>query len=683
MITTENSMSSGNTRKDDSCGSVLARIDQYELVRELGGGGFGTVYLAKDIVSGVEYAVKGLPPLVKNNREEMENIRANFALVSRLSHTNIARAHVLHPAREVYYASEDVRQKLRVLSGDFLMVMEYAPGVTLSQWRRQFTDRKVPLAQALEIARQVASALDYAHEQKILHRDVKPANVMIETKPGGRLVARVLDFGLAAEIRSSLGRVSREIHNTSGTRPYMAPEQWLGDRQGPTTDQYAFAALFHELVTGYVPFASVFDTGDTIVMMNVVAHRSVSPPTSLPKHVRLALAVALAKKPEERFASCGEFVAALEDSGRIRLRRGFDGREERKERKGFGKAVAVLAILAAIGGGAWWWQANEKWTESTTETTRTMDAPCAPQVPVVPQVPAAPAPSVPPAPPVVKEPVRQVDDGSRAAAEKIRAEAVVHKSKVERIPDGDGFRERKDVLAGAFKRADAFLDDKVRRWSDAAQQFTNFVNRSRMLVALDDERRIAVAKRTEAESARLSAADVAAESLAPSRWQEAVGLFELATNEFSQMRFHAAGQSFDNCAKKFLKCADAASVSLKGCTNHEMQKLNRIDAAVNLLKVKLQQLQMKCQNAYYTDAKYIMGFADGITDSAVQLQMQCMTLMSGADQATQIKLQACIYQVQTIAKEAQQIKNVASGNLFQYDLEDNLDDDGDDDIDLW
>ena len=249
----------------------LGRIDQYVLIRELGGGGFGTVYLAKDTVSGIEVAVKGLPPLVKNNLEELENIRRNFALVSRLHHPNIAAALTLHPVAKAVYSNRSDAEKMRVFGNDMLVVMQYAPGVTLSQWRKQFPGGKVPLKSALDIICQIADALDYAHREKILHRDIKPANVMIETDAVGNVTAQVLDFGLAAEIRSSMGRVSCEIRDTSGTRPFMAPEQWLGKEQGSATDQYALAVMFHELVVGRVPFASVFDTGDPVVMMNVIA----------------------------------------------------------------------------------------------------------------------------------------------------------------------------------------------------------------------------------------------------------------------------------------------------------------------------------------------------------------------------------------------------------------------------
>ena len=256
----------------------LGRIDRYELLRELGGGGFGVVYLARDTVAGIEVAAKGLPPLVKNNAEEMERIRENFALVSKLHHPNIAAALHLHVAKDVWYADDRVRQALRVLSGDTLLVMTFAPGVTLNKWRRQFPEGRVPVPQALEVCRQIAAALDYAHREKVVHRDVKPSNVMVETREkvrgnreevigdrgevrGNReevrgrteLCVRVLDFGLAAEIRSSMSRVSQEKGDTSGTRPYMAPEQWAGRRQDGRTDQYALAVLFYELVSGAVP----------------------------------------------------------------------------------------------------------------------------------------------------------------------------------------------------------------------------------------------------------------------------------------------------------------------------------------------------------------------------------------------------------------------------------------------
>ena len=268
------------------CLSSLGQIDQYQLVRKLGGGGFGVVYLAKDAVSGVDVALKTLHPLLKANPEEMEALRAKFALVSRLSHPNIATALVLHPCRDIFLTDDESRRELRLSPGDSVMVMRYAPGATLSKWRHQFPDDVVPLDLALEVARQIASALDYAHGEKIVHRDIKPANVMVETLPteasqpstneegrktkdegGGepthvtrhpplatsKIRIRILDFGLAAEIRSSMSRVSTEMGDTSGTRPYMAPEQWLGKKQDGRTDQYALACVLYELLSGAHP----------------------------------------------------------------------------------------------------------------------------------------------------------------------------------------------------------------------------------------------------------------------------------------------------------------------------------------------------------------------------------------------------------------------------------------------
>ena len=290
---------------------TLGRIDQYDIIRKLGGGGFGVVYLVRDTVSNVEYAIKTLHPLLKSNPEEMENLRSQFVLVSKLSHPNIASAMILHPVKEVVYASEEVRKDLRLSTGDFVMVMKYAPGVTFSKWRKQFPQGKVPVDIVMDICKQVASALDYAHSEKIIHRDIKPSNIMIETRNDGSSFARVLDFGLAAEIRSSMSRVSMDQGDTSGTLPYMAPEQWQGKAQGPATDQYALAVMFYELVSGAVPFAGAFETGDFMIMLNAVENQQPDSLEELSDEQNQALLKALSKAPKDRFDSCSTFVDAM------------------------------------------------------------------------------------------------------------------------------------------------------------------------------------------------------------------------------------------------------------------------------------------------------------------------------------------------------------------------------------
>lgn len=302
----------------DEDADVLGKIDQYHLIKELGAGGFGYVYLARDAISGLLLAAKGLPPLVQVNPEELDNVRRNFALISTLHHPGIAAPLHLHRARSVWYASEQTRQRMRVLEEDYLFIMSYAPGVTLSTWRRHFPGGRVPVKQALAIGQQIASALDYAHSMRVIHRDIKPSNVMIadaeaKSDKGADIIARVLDFGLAAEVRLSMSRISRDAGDTSGTRPYMAPEQWQGERQGPATDQYALAVLMYELLNGSVPFASAFETGDPAVMERVICGRKATSLNALNARQNNALLKALAKKPEDRHASCGAFITALSD----------------------------------------------------------------------------------------------------------------------------------------------------------------------------------------------------------------------------------------------------------------------------------------------------------------------------------------------------------------------------------
>ena len=287
---------------DSGNNKVLAQVDRYELLSELGRGGFGAVFLAKDTVSEQWVALKTLPPELSHSAEDMESVKENFALVSKLKHPNIASNDYLHKI-EVINA---MNQGVHLQRGDYLLIMEYVEGSTLSSWRKQFDDRRVPFDKALDICAQLASALDFAHQNNVLHRDIKPGNIMIATN--GQ--AKVLDFGLAAEIRSSMSRLSNDGNKfgTSGTLPYMSPEQLQGDRQDARSDQYALAVLLYELLEGEVPFKDLFETNDRILINQVIPTKAVGPIESLSKSQNANLVKALAKVKEDRFETCVKFI---------------------------------------------------------------------------------------------------------------------------------------------------------------------------------------------------------------------------------------------------------------------------------------------------------------------------------------------------------------------------------------
>ena len=198
-------------------------LGRYVVESELGQGGMGIVYQCLDKVGGVRVAVKGLPPDVAHNAGEMEEIRANFQLVCDLRHPNIAGVRTLEKDDD----------------GDYYLVMDLAQGDDLGTWMRRNKD--ADLNARLSIIRQIASALDYAHGRKVLHRDIKPGNIMVS--PAGRVY--ILDFGLAAQISTSLSRTSHMVVSQSGTPAYKSPEQWRGKPQGAAADQYALAETMY------------------------------------------------------------------------------------------------------------------------------------------------------------------------------------------------------------------------------------------------------------------------------------------------------------------------------------------------------------------------------------------------------------------------------------------------------
>ncbi len=260
----------------------------YEVIELLGEGGMGVVYRCHDKTGNGNVAVKGLPPEVSHNTSEMREVKANYELVSTFFHQNIAN-----------YKTLEVDEK-----GDYYLVMEYVEGEDLREWmRRMRREKKITLEIVLPILQQIAEALDEAHRHDIIHRDLKPDNVKIKVDG----TVKVLDFGLAAQIRTSYAHVSKSIAQ-AGTNLYKSPEQWRGStRQGVATDQYSLAVMAYELLSGHVPFES----DDTIMLMQIVLTQKPEWIEGLPKNVNETLQKGLAKEASERYASCVDFVRAL------------------------------------------------------------------------------------------------------------------------------------------------------------------------------------------------------------------------------------------------------------------------------------------------------------------------------------------------------------------------------------
>lgn len=316
-------------------------LGRYVVEKELGQGGMGVVYGCFDKVGGVRVAVKALPPELSHNSVEMEEVRENFALVDELRHPNIAGVRTLE---------KDER-------GEYFLVMDIAEGESLRRWiRHKWKAGGVSFAEAIPILRQIAAALDYAHKMRVVHRDVKPGNVMIDNKGD----VKVLDFGLAAQIRTSLSRASQAYRGTSGTGPYMAPEQWRGKPQDGRADQYALGVMAYEMLSGRLPF----ENSETSVLREAVLHDEVPTLLGLPKAAMAALRRAMAKKAEDRFASCGAFVSALAGRPGAPGRNGPAGRP----RPAWGGWMALVLLLAIAGAGAWiaWrgWKQNQPFQES-------------------------------------------------------------------------------------------------------------------------------------------------------------------------------------------------------------------------------------------------------------------------------------------------------------------------------
>ncbi|MGE3272636.1 MAG: protein kinase, partial [Chloroflexota bacterium] len=232
-------------------------------------------------------AMKFLKPASAHDTLLREDFQREARAVSQLDHPNILTVH-------------DIGEQ----DGAAYMVTPFMAGGTLYA---RMSGRTLPLTEALAILEPLAAALDYAHGQRFVHRDVKPANVLFSEH--GRLV--LSDFGLARVMESeTFVRLSGQV---AGTPAYMSPEQALGQRLGPASDRYSLGVIAYELLTGRPPFAqtNVHALINAHISLPPVPPRSVNP--ALPAGIEAALLKMLAKESQGRFRSGQEFVTVLSD----------------------------------------------------------------------------------------------------------------------------------------------------------------------------------------------------------------------------------------------------------------------------------------------------------------------------------------------------------------------------------
>jgi len=267
---------------------VSALADRYRIERELGQGGMATVYLAHDLRHDRKVALKVLRP-------ELSAILGAERFLAEIKTTaNLQHPHIL----SLFDSGE--------AEGLVFYVMPFVDGESLRD--RLLREKQLPVEDAVRIAREVADALEYAHQRGVVHRDIKPENILLH---GGH--AMVADFGIAlAASRSDGGTRMTETGMSLGTPHYMAPEQAMGEREiTPRADIYALGCVLYEMLTAEPPFTGA--TAQAIVARVMTEEpRSLSlQRKSIPPHVEAAVQGALEKLPADRFASAAQFADAL------------------------------------------------------------------------------------------------------------------------------------------------------------------------------------------------------------------------------------------------------------------------------------------------------------------------------------------------------------------------------------
>ncbi len=307
-----------------------SRIGSYEILERVGGGAMGEVYKARDQRLGRVVALKFLPADLSRDPSSRRRFLHEAKAVAALDHPNVAT---------LYEVGESE-------GGWMFLALAFCEGETLQQ---RLERGPLPLPEAVLVARQIAQGLAAAHRLHIVHRDVKPSNVVI--LPDGKV--KLLDFGLA---KMTSATSITQLGSSPGTPAYKSPEQTRGDKVDPRSDLWSLGVVLYEMVTGRLPFGGEYEQALIHGILNEPP-RPLDGDKGFPPELAATIEKALAKDPAKRYATA---EAMDEDLSYIPLQEGSGDARTRpialhRPRRVLWIAAAVI-LLVVIGGGLWAWQ---------------------------------------------------------------------------------------------------------------------------------------------------------------------------------------------------------------------------------------------------------------------------------------------------------------------------------------